>query len=83
MIAALGVVADALAYGSSSYIAHPVLKALVVILMALAFYSIAVLIRRSSVNNRKALLLPPPDLLGGKLESELNDKMPNGRPKTD
>ena len=37
VIASLGVVADALAYGSASYIAHPVLKALIVIVIGQNF----------------------------------------------
>ena len=63
VIASLGVVADALAYGSASVIAHPVLKALVVILLACACYIIALLVKRNAINNRKALLQSPPDLL--------------------
>lgn len=72
VIASLGVVADALAYGSSSYVAHPVLKALIVIGIAGTCYLIAVVIRRNTQNNRKSLLLPPIDLLnsGGSEKSK-------------
>ena len=63
VIASLGVVADALAFGASSIIAHPVLKALVVILCASTFFFIAILIRKSSIKSRKSLLQRPPDLL--------------------
>ena len=44
-------------------IAHPVLKALVVILLAGACYVIALTVKRNAINNRKALLQSPPDLL--------------------
>ncbi len=63
VIASLAVVADAMAYGVGSYIAHPVVKAVIVMAVAGACYLIAVFIRRNSINNRKELLLPPPDLL--------------------
>jgi len=65
VIASLGVVADALAYGSSSYIAHPVLKAIIVIIIAGSCFLVAYLIQRQTINSRKALLEPPIDLFGG------------------
>ena len=65
VIASLGVVADALAYGSSSYIAHPVLKAIIVIVIAGSCFLVAYLIQRQTINSRKALLEPPIDFFGG------------------
>ena len=83
VIASLGVVADALAYGSSSFIAHPVLKALVVMIMAGSCFLMAVLIRRSSVSNRKALLMPPPDLFGAGSSTAGTQLNGSPRPKED
>ena len=64
VIASLAIVADALAYGSASYIAHPVLKAIIVILVASSCYFMSLIIRTNAINNRKSLLSPPPDLFG-------------------
>ena len=64
VIASLAIVADALAYGSSSYIAHPVLKAIIVILVASSCYFMSLIIRTNTINNRKELLSAPPDLFG-------------------
>ncbi len=60
VISSIGVVADALAYGSGSYIAHPVLKALVVMITAGTCYLAALFYRYKSGQTRKALLAPPP-----------------------
>ena len=75
VIASLGVVADALAYGSHSYIAHPVLKALIVIAIAGSCFIVAYLLQRNTISSRKALLEPPIDLIGDhgdRLKAELN-----------
>ena len=62
VIASLGVVADALAYGTASYIAHPVIKAIVVIIIAGTCFLIALFLQRNAIRSRKALLEAPIDL---------------------
>ena len=62
------------AYGSGSYIAHPVLKAIIVILVAGSCYFIALVVRSSAINNRKSLLMSPPDLFGEPKLAELDQR---------
>ena len=47
---------DALTYGSGSYIAHPVVKAIIVMLVAGSCYLVALIVRTNSINNRKSNL---------------------------
>lgn len=74
VIAALAVVADALAYGLTSYIAHPVSKAIVVIFLAGTCYLIGRFNRNVTIKARQEQLLPPHDL---GMNSELSNTSTN------
>lgn len=67
---------DALTYGSGSYIAHPVVKAIIVMLVAGSCYLVALIIRTNAINNRKSLLMSPPDLFGDSKDAAADSMIP-------
>ena len=64
LLAVAGVVLDYIFYGSKSFIAHPLLKVLVVLAVSGSCYGAATLMRDQMVKGRRALLEPPPDIFG-------------------
>ena len=64
LVAVAVVVIDFVAHGGESYIAHPILKVLVVVAVSGSCYAVSLFMQNQVAYGRRALLEPPPDIFG-------------------